>query len=76
MTSERMLEREAELDSKLVEQRMEAIRSRVPGASMGPDACTRCGGAIAVGRRRLGYEICIGCAEIEDSQNKHYSWGW
>lgn len=74
MTSERMLEREAELDSKLVEQRMEEIRSRVPAASMGPKECVLCDRDIHVGRRRLGYEICIGCAEIEESKNKHYGW--
>lgn len=64
MTSERMLERETELDSKLVEQRMEEIRSKVPAASMGPAICVQCDSSIALGRRRLGYEICIGCAEI------------
>lgn len=69
MTSERMLERETELDQQLNEQRMEAIRSKVPAGGMGPEFCIECDRSIFIGRRSLGYQTCIECAQDADARD-------
>lgn len=67
MSEERMLENtEAHLEA-LKDSRISAVRAKVPAkGSRGPVDCIKCGDEIQPGRRYLGYDICIHCAELRD----------
>lgn len=48
----------------LTESAVESARGNVPdGSTWGPERCEECGDFIPEGRRKLGYRVCLDCAQ-------------
>ena len=66
-TSERMLEREEATNEWLQETRLNSIRSQLPEpGKLGPEDCQECGNEIPMGRRKHGFDLCVGCASVRE----------
>lgn len=68
---EKFLEAHQERLEKENDQRINSIRSMVP---TGPSSKTQCfcGNSIHPARAKIGYETCIGCAEVAHQKNSQY----
>jgi len=52
---------------------VQRVRNNVRRGIMGPEQCVLCDSEIPVPRRRLGFEMCVHCAEEEERQAALYA---
>lgn len=71
MSEERQLELRTAQIEELTENRVKAIRSKVP-TGIGPAHCVECGDPIPDARRWGGYDHCVSCAEWKEEMNKRF----
>lgn len=73
MTDERQLElAEAHFNSEL-EREILARRGKVPPeGKLGPAECGECLSEIPMARRKLGYDVCVHCAELAEARARGY----
>lgn len=68
-TSERMLERDEETANWIKDSQISSIRSQLPEAGkLGPEDCQECGNDIPMGRRKHGFDLCVGCASVREGK--------
>lgn len=60
MTSERLIEREAELADQLHNARIASIRAKVP-TGPGSPFCVDCGNDMPTQRMQAGHTLCVPC---------------
>lgn len=66
-TNERQLELAEEHQTRLLQEEVKKRQASLPSpGGLGPQECVRCFDLIPIGRRKLGYNICIECAERKE----------
>lgn len=70
MSSERLIEREAELADQLHSARIEAIRAQVP-TGLGTPFCVDCSNDMPVKRMQAGHTLCVPCKTAIEHDEKH-----
>lgn len=72
MTNERQLELTEAHQDEIRDQRIKTLRDQVPApGELGPTECMQCLEPIPVPRRKLGYKVCISCAELAEARSRH-----
>lgn len=70
MSSERLIERDAELADQLHNARIAAIRAKVP-TGPGSPFCVDCGNDIPSKRMQAGHTLCVPCKTAIEHNEKH-----
>ncbi len=61
-------DRASELIDTEISSVLQQLRQQTP-TSIGPEACVECDEAIPEARRKMGYRLCVPCAEASERRD-------